>query len=66
MEMWEELKILKEEREGKGIKKERNGIVEIIIMDVGMKDMEGREEVKIMRKGGLKEKIIMMKGKEKE
>ena len=34
----------------------------LVIMDVGLPDMDGREAVKIMRKDGLKSPIIMLTG----
>ncbi len=36
--------------------------VDLIIMDVGLPDMDGREAVKIMRKNGFKGPIIMLTG----
>ncbi len=39
---------------------------EIVIMDVGLPDMDGREAVKAMRRGGFKRPIIMLSGKDSE
>ena len=36
----------------KGINAARNGVVDLLIMDVGLPDMDGREAVKMLRKGG--------------
>jgi DNA-binding response OmpR family regulator len=41
------------------VKSER---VDLIVMDVGLPDMDGREAVKLMRKGGFKSPIIMLTG----
>ncbi len=35
---------------------------DLLVMDVGLPDMDGREAVKIMRKGGFKSPIIMLTG----
>ncbi|MEI8143818.1 MAG: response regulator transcription factor [Alphaproteobacteria bacterium] len=36
--------------------------IDLLIMDVGLPDMDGREAVKIMRKNGFKSPIIMLTG----
>lgn len=40
--------------------------VDLLIMDVGLPDMDGREAVKAMRKGGFKSPIIMLTGHDSE
>jgi DNA-binding response OmpR family regulator len=40
----------------------RESHVDLIIMDVGLPDMDGREAVKILRKGGVRAPIIMLTG----
>ena len=35
---------------------------DLVIMDIGLPDMDGREAVKIMRKDGFKNPIIMLTG----
>jgi DNA-binding response OmpR family regulator len=39
-----------------------NGLIDLLIMDVGLPDMDGREAVKVLRKGGFKAPIIMLTG----
>jgi len=46
----------------KGVQSARNGHIDLVIMDVGLPDMDGREAVKILRKGGYKAPIIMLTG----
>lgn len=46
----------------KGIQAVRSGIVDLLIIDVGLPDMDGREAVKILRKGGFKAPIVMLTG----
>jgi DNA-binding response OmpR family regulator len=40
----------------------RSDLPDLVIMDVGLPDMDGREAVKIMRKDGFKNPIIMLTG----
>src|SRR5690606_1984074 len=43
----------------KFVKKEH---VDLVILDVGLPDMDGRETCKVMRKNGLKSPVIMLTG----
>ena len=45
-----------------GIQAAREGHVDLIIMDVGLPDMDGREAVKLLRKAGVRAPIIMLTG----
>ncbi|WP_176085036.1 response regulator transcription factor [Martelella sp. HB161492] len=44
------------------IKLAREGQIDLLIMDVGLPDMDGREAVKLLRKNGFKAPIIMLTG----
>ncbi|MET0575099.1 MAG: response regulator transcription factor [Mesorhizobium sp.] len=46
----------------KGVQVARNGHVDLVIMDVGLPDVDGREAVRILRKNGFKAPIIMLTG----
>jgi DNA-binding response OmpR family regulator len=46
----------------KGVQFAKAGQVDLIIMDVGLPDMDGREAVRILRKNGFKAPIIMLTG----
>src|SRR6478735_8365221 len=46
----------------KGVQAARNGQVDLVIMDVGLPDVDGREAVRILRKNGFKAPIIMLTG----
>jgi len=46
----------------KGVQAARNGHVDLVIMDVGLPDVDGREAVRILRKNGFKAPIIMLTG----
>lgn len=58
--LYEEFELLDEATASKGIQAARNGMVDLTIMDVGLPDMDGREAVKILRKGGYRAPIIML------
>jgi DNA-binding response OmpR family regulator len=46
----------------KGVQTAKAGQVDLVIMDVGLPDVDGREAVRILRKGGFKAPIIMLTG----
>lgn len=66
LELCEEFQILQEDNATKGIQTARNDAVDLLIMDVGLPDMDGREAVKLLRKGGFKSPIIMLTGHDTE
>jgi DNA-binding response OmpR family regulator len=50
------------ETAAKGVQTAKNGHVDLVIMDVGLPDLDGREAVRILRKNGFKAPIIMLTG----
>ena len=60
--MYEEFQILTEASATKGVQTARNNHVDLLVMDVGLPDMDGREAVKLLRKGGFRAPIIMLTG----
>ena len=46
----------------KGVQAAKNGTVDLVIMDVGLPDVDGREAVRILRKAGFKAPVIMLTG----
>jgi len=46
----------------KAIEHVRSNHVDIVLLDVGLPDMDGREACRLMRKGGLKAPVIMLTG----
>jgi DNA-binding response OmpR family regulator len=46
----------------KGMQEAKTGQVDLVIMDVGLPDVDGREAVRILRKNGFKAPIIMLTG----
>jgi len=49
-----------------GVQQARQGRVDLVVMDVGLPDMDGREAVKLLRKGGFKAPVIMLTGQDSE
>lgn len=66
LSLYEEFELLEEPTAAKGIQRARGEPVDLMIMDVGLPDMDGREAVKMLRKGGFKAPIIMLTGHDSE
>ena len=60
LSLYEEFDVHQEATAAKGVQAVRAGLVDLLIMDVGLPDMDGREAVKLLRKGGFKAPIIML------
>ncbi len=60
--LYEEFTVITEASATKGVNSARSEQVDLLVMDVGLPDMDGREAVKILRKGGFKAPIIMLTG----
>lgn len=45
-----------------GLKLARNGPVDLVLLDVGLPDLDGREACKLLRRGGFKGPVIMLTG----
>src|SRR5437016_234450 len=58
----EEFDAMSVESGTKGVQAAKNGQVDLVIMDVGLPDVDGREAVRILRKSGFKAPIIMLTG----
>jgi DNA-binding response OmpR family regulator len=50
------------ENGSKGVQAAKAGQIDLVIMDVGLPDIDGREAVRILRKNGFKAPIIMLTG----
>jgi DNA-binding response OmpR family regulator len=46
----------------KGVQAAKAGEIDLVIMDVGLPDIDGREAVRILRKNGFKAPIVMLTG----
>jgi DNA-binding response OmpR family regulator len=62
LSLYEEFRVLQEATAAKGVQTARGGLIDLLIMDVGLPDMDGREAVKLLRKGGVRAPIIMLTG----
>jgi DNA-binding response OmpR family regulator len=62
LSLYEEFSVLSEQTATKGVHAARGGVIDLLIMDVGLPDMDGREAVKLLRKSGFKAPIIMLTG----
>src|SRR5215472_4786643 len=46
----------------RGVQAAKAGQIDLVIMDVGLPDVDGREAVRILRRSGFKAPIIMLTG----
>lgn len=60
--LYDEFTVLSETSATRGVATARSEQIDLLIMDVGLPDMDGRESVKLLRKGGFKAPIIMLTG----
>jgi len=58
----EEFESIAVESGSKGVQAAKAGQIDLVIMDVGLPDVDGREAVRILRKNGFKAPIIMLTG----
>lgn len=66
LSLTEEFTLLEAKSAAKGVETARKEHVDLLIMDVGLPDMDGREAVKILRKDDFKAPIIMLTGHDTE
>lgn len=62
LQMHEEFNVLQESTAAKGLETARNENVDLIIMDIGLPDLDGREAVKKLRQEGFRAPVIMLTG----
>jgi DNA-binding response OmpR family regulator len=56
----EEFETLLAPTASEGLKLARNGHVDLVLLDVGLPDLDGREACKLLRRGGFKSPIVML------
>lgn len=66
LSLYEEFELMDEGTATTGVQRARSEPTDLLIMDVGLPDMDGREAVKLLRKGGFKAPIIMLTGHDSE
>ena len=64
LELHEEFTTLQEEQATSGYERARQGDIDLILLDVGLPDMDGRELCRLMRKNGVTCPIIMLTGED--
>lgn len=60
--LYDEFAVASESSATKGIHHVRSNHVDLLVIDVGLPDMDGREAVKILRRDGVKIPIVMLTG----
>ena len=58
----QEFEALTAENGSKGVQAAKEGQIDLVIMDVGLPNIDGREAVRILRRNGFKAPIIMLTG----
>jgi len=59
---YEEFEAVAVDTGSKGVQEAKTGQIDLVIMDVGLPDIDGREAVRILRKNSFKAPIIMLTG----
>ena len=62
LSLHEEFETLAVENGSKSVQAAKAGLIDLVIMDVGLPDIDGREALRILRKNGFKAPIIMLTG----
>jgi DNA-binding response OmpR family regulator len=62
LSLYEEYEAVPAENGNKGVQAAKAGQIDLVIMDVGLPDIHGREAVRILRRNGFKAPIIMLTG----
>jgi DNA-binding response OmpR family regulator len=62
LSLHEEFQAVGAENGSKGVQAAKAGQIDLVIMDVGLPDIDGREAARILRKNGFKAPIIMLTG----
>ncbi len=62
LSLHEEFEAVTADNGSKGVQAAKAGQIDLVIMDVGLPDIDGREAVRILRKNGFKAPIIMLTG----
>src|SRR4029077_14572653 len=62
LSLYEEYEAVAAENGNKGVQAAKAGQIDLVIMDVGLPDIDGREAARIVRKNGFKAPIIMLTG----
>jgi len=61
-DLHEEFRVEEAATAGDGVRRAKEGRIDLIILDVDLPDMDGREACKLMRKSGVRAPILMLTG----
>jgi DNA-binding response OmpR family regulator len=64
--LYDEFKVLTAPRASKGVEIAKTERLDLVLFDVMLPDMDGREAVKLLRKGGFKAPVIMLTANDSE
>src|SRR5882724_2449647 len=62
LSLYDEFELTHAKTATSGLQAARDSHIDLVIMDVGLPDMDGREAVKLLRKSGVRAPIIMLTG----
>src|SRR6516225_3309265 len=62
LSLYEEYEAVAAENGNKGVQAAKAGQIDLVIMDVGLPDIDGREAVRILRRNGFKAPVVMLTG----
>ena len=62
LSLYDEFEVITAINAAQGIEKAKGGQIDLVIFDVQLPDMDGREACKLLRKSGFKSPIIMLTG----
>jgi DNA-binding response OmpR family regulator len=62
LSLYEEFEAVAAENGANCVQAAKAGMIDLVIMDIGLPDIDGREAVRILRKNGFKAPIIMLTG----
>lgn len=62
LSLYDEFATIQAENAASGINLAKNEHIDLLLMDVGLPDIDGREAIKLLRKGGFKAPVIMLTG----
>lgn len=60
--LYDEFNTIQADTAAKGIALAKDDSIDLLLMDVGLPDIDGREAVKLLRKNGFKSPVIMLTG----
>jgi DNA-binding response OmpR family regulator len=64
LSLFEEFDAVVAQNASEGIQIVRAGLIDLVIMDIGLPDIEGHDAVRILRRNGFKAPVIMLSGRD--